>query len=161
MVDTFDSAQLRQAFGTFATGVTIVTAINDDNPVGMVVNSFSSVSLDPPMALFCAAKSSDTWKEIQAAGHFAVNVLPLDMQPVSAQFVGPAPQRYDGVDWHAEVTGAPILDDAMAYLDCDITHEYDGGDHVIVVGTVRALGLMRADQTPLCYFRGAYAQMAL
>ena len=139
-MDTFDSKDLRQAFGTFATGVTFVTAAHEDTPVGMVVNSFSSVSLEPPMALFCAAKSSETWTAIQAAGHFAVNVLPLDMQPAAAQFVGPSNQRFEGVAWHTEATGAPILDEAMSYIDCEITHEYDGGDHVIVVGTVLSIG---------------------
>jgi len=155
-----DGASMRTVMGHFATGVTIVTAIDNGEPVGMACNSFTSLSLDPPLVLFCAAKSSSTWPRIQAAKHYCVNILAQDGEDLCRTFaVKPAGERYNGVGYSTGVTGAPILDDALAYIDCTIESELDGGDHVIVVGRVTELG--HRDGAPLTFYRGGYGRYAV
>jgi 3-hydroxy-9,10-secoandrosta-1,3,5(10)-triene-9,17-dione monooxygenase reductase component len=150
-----DSATYRTVLGHFATGVTIVTALAGDEPVGMACNSFTSVSIDPPLVLFCAAKSSSTWPRIQSAGHFAVNVLAEDGEAVCRVFATKGADRFGAVTHHRGATGAPILADALAYIDCEKEAEHDAGDHVIVVGRVIDLGYA-TEGKPLLFYRGGY-----
>jgi 3-hydroxy-9,10-secoandrosta-1,3,5(10)-triene-9,17-dione monooxygenase reductase component len=150
-----DSATYRTVLGHFATGVTIVTALDGDTPVGMACNSFTSVSLDPPLVLWCAAKSSSTWPQMQGAQHFAVNVLAEDGEPTCRVFATKGVDRFEGVTHHRAVTGAPILADALAYIDCETEAEHDAGDHVIVVGRVVELGYA-TEGKPLLFYRGGY-----
>lgn len=152
-----DSPSFRAVLGHFATGITVITAMDGDEPVGLAANSFTSVSLDPPLVLFCAAKTSSTWPRIQRAGHFTVNVLDEHQEPVSALFATPGADRFGQIAWRVGDHG-PILDDVHAYLDCDIETEHDAGDHVIVVGRVQALGLT-ADAGPLLFYRGRYGRL--
>lgn len=152
-----DSAMMRTIMGHFGTGVTVVTAMADGEPVGMACNSFTSLSLDPPLVLFCAATSSSTWPKIQGARHYCVNILAEDGEQLCRTFASkPAPERYDGVGYSKAVTGAPVLDEALAYIDCEIVNEFDGGDHVIVVGKVVELGYREG--SPLMFFRGGYGR---
>jgi 3-hydroxy-9,10-secoandrosta-1,3,5(10)-triene-9,17-dione monooxygenase reductase component len=151
-----DAAAMRTAMGHFLTGVTVITATADGEPVGLAANSFTSVSLDPPLVLFCAARSSGTWPKIDAAGRFCVNVLPEDGEQTCRIFASPG-DRFSQVGWHVGVTGSPVLDEALAYADCEIEHRYDGGDHVIVVGRVVDLG-HRTHGTPLAFYRGGYGR---
>lgn len=153
-----DQAQLRQVCGHFATGVTVVTAADPEGPVGMAVNSFCSVSLEPPLVLFCAAKASTTWPRIEEAGVFAVNILAGDQEELSRAFASKDGERFRGVGYRAGASGSPILDEALAYLDCRIEAEHDAGDHVIVVGRVVDLEVAR-DTSPLVFFRGGYADL--
>lgn len=154
-----DSAAYRQVCGHFATGVTVITAMNGDEPVGMAVNSFTSVSLDPPLVLFCAGNDSATWPLIEATGAYAVNVLAEDQEQVSRAFASKDVDRFQGIGFRTAVTGSPVIDDVLAYLDCRIDSVHDAGDHVIVVGRVVELGVER-EVGPLLFFRGGYADLA-
>lgn len=158
-VTTIDQAEMRQVLGHFATGVTVITAASADGPVGMAANSFTSVSLDPPLVLFCAGKSSGTWPLIEASGAFAVNVLDAGQEKISRLFASKEADRFAGVGHHAGVSGSPILKDALAFLDCRIETLHDAGDHVIVVGEVVQLGVLH-EGSPLVFFRGGYHQLA-
>lgn len=152
--------QMRRVLGSFATGVTIITAHGPSGPVGMAANSFTSVSLDPPLVLFCAGKSSTTWPDIREAGHFCVNVVREDGESLCRQFAAKGVDRFADVSHREVATGAPVLEDALAWVDCEITAEHDAGDHVIVVGRVLALDGDDADTaTPLVFFRGGYGQL--
>lgn len=152
-----DSANYRTVLGHFATGVAVVTATDGDEPVGMACNSFASVSLEPPLVLFCAARSSTTWPRIQRAGAWAANFLAEDDEEVCRRFATKDADRFGSVGHRPGASGAPILADALAYVDCVTEHEYDGGDHVIVVGRVVRLGY-RTDERPLLFYRGGYGR---
>jgi 3-hydroxy-9,10-secoandrosta-1,3,5(10)-triene-9,17-dione monooxygenase reductase component len=152
-----DSATYRTVLGHFATGVTIVTALDGGEPVGMACNSFTSVSLDPPLVLFCAAKGSATWPRMQNAHNFAVNVLAEDGEAVSRVFATKDVDRFAAITHRRGATGAPILDDALAYVDCETVAEHDAGDHVIVVGRVVELGYA-TEGAPLLFYRGGYGR---
>jgi 3-hydroxy-9,10-secoandrosta-1,3,5(10)-triene-9,17-dione monooxygenase reductase component len=153
-----DDARFRSVLGHFATGVTIVTAIDDGEPVGMAANSFTSLSLDPPLILFCVAHSSSTWPRIERAGTFAVNILGEDHAELSQLFAQRGADRFSTTPWRVGVSGAPVLEDAIAYLDCRFEAEYPGGDHKIIVGRVLDLD-MREGARPLLFFRGGYERM--
>ena len=108
------------------------------------------------MVLFCAAASSSTWPRIQRAGHYCVNILAEDGEGMCRTFASKGADRYSGLGYTTAVTGAPVLNDALAYIDCEIAHEYDGGDHVIVVGRVVELG--HREGSPLMFYRGGYGR---
>jgi 3-hydroxy-9,10-secoandrosta-1,3,5(10)-triene-9,17-dione monooxygenase reductase component len=152
-----DAATYRTVLGHFATGVVIVTAIDGDEPVGMACNSFTSVSLEPPLVLFCAAKSSTTWPRIQAAGKWAANILDDDGEEVCRLFAQKGADRFAQIAYTPGRTGAPILEDALAYVDCETLVEHDAGDHVIVVGKVVELGHQHGGK-PLLFYRGGYGR---
>lgn len=155
----FDSARFRQVLGHFPTGVTVVTAVSEGMPVGLAVGSFCSVSLAPPLVAFCPARSSSSWPRIEAAGVFCVNVLNEDQEDVCRTFATKGTDKFQGVGWHPAAGGSPVLNDVLAWIDCDIHDVHDGGDHLIVVGRVRELEV--ADERgPLLFFRGGYGRMA-
>ncbi len=154
---TPDAASFRTVLGHFATGITVITAMDGGEPVGIAANSFTSVSLDPPLVLFCAAKTSGTWPRIQQAGHFTVNVLDEHQEHVSQLFAAKDVDRFGQVQWRIGSRG-PILHGVHAYLDCTIEAEHDAGDHVIVIGRVHELGLT-ADAGPLLFYRGRYGRL--
>jgi flavin reductase (DIM6/NTAB) family NADH-FMN oxidoreductase RutF len=154
---TPDEASFRAVLGHFATGITVITAMDGDEPVGIAANSFTSVSLDPPLVLFCAARSSTTWPRMQRAGHFTVNVLDEHQEEICRLFATRGADRFGQIGWHADAHG-PILDDVHAYLDCTVEAEHEAGDHVIVVGRVQALGLT-ADAGPLLFYQGRYGRL--
>lgn len=158
-VATIDQATMRTVLGHFATGVTVITAMAEGQPVGIAANSFTSVSLDPPLVLFCAGKSSSTWPLMQKSGAFAVNVLGDHQEEISRLFASKNADRFAGVGFHAAATGSPVLTGSLAYLDCRIYAEHDAGDHVIVVGRVVELGVMD-ESSPLVFFRGGYNRLA-
>jgi 3-hydroxy-9,10-secoandrosta-1,3,5(10)-triene-9,17-dione monooxygenase reductase component len=146
--------ELRRLWGSFPTGVTVVTAYSGSGVVGMAVNSFTSVSLDPPLALVCPARASRTWPSIRAVGSLCVNVMADKHEWVSRQFSEHDIDRFAGVRWHHRPCG-PALEDAVAWLDCEIDAEHDGGDHTIVV--LRMLDMEASpDAAPLVFFRGRY-----
>lgn len=158
-VATIDQATMRTVLGHFATGVTVITAMAEGEPVGIAANSFTSVSLDPPLVLFCAGKSSSTWPLIQKSGAFAVNVLGEHQEDISRLFASKDADRFAGVGFHTGATGSPVLTGALSFLDCRIHAEHDAGDHVIVVGRVVDLGLLE-ESPPLVFFRGGYNRLA-
>lgn len=151
-----DALLYRQVMGQFLAGVTVITAMDNGSPVGMAASSFTSLSMEPPLVLFCPAKSSTTWARISEAGHYAVNVLGVEHEDVSRQMSSKAVDKFAGLRWHTEASGSPVLDDALGWIDCRTEHVYEGGDHWIVVGRVLALGWR--DGEPLGYHRGAYGR---
>jgi len=152
-----DAATYRTVLGHFATGVVIVTAIDAEEPVGMACNSFTSVSLEPPLVLFCAAKSSTTWPRIRTSGTWAANILDEDGEEVCRLFAQKGADRFARIAYAPGRTGSPILEDALAFADCETIAEHDAGDHVIVVGRVVELGYQHEGK-PLLFYRGGYGR---
>jgi 3-hydroxy-9,10-secoandrosta-1,3,5(10)-triene-9,17-dione monooxygenase reductase component len=147
--------RLRRILGHFATGLTVITAATADGPAGFTCQSFSSLSLDPALVSFSPARSSSTWPLLRKAGRFTVNILPAEHQHLAAQFARSGTNKFAGVDHSPSPLGNPVLDQALAWVDCELHQEYDGGDHTIVVGAVRALSA-RADAEPLLFYKGDY-----
>ena len=154
---TPDAATYRTVLGHFATGVVIVTAIDGDEPVGMACNSFTSVSLEPPLVLFCAAKNSSTWPRIETSGTWAANILDEDGEEVCRLFAQKGADRFARIAYTPGRTGSPILEDALAFVDCETIDKHDAGDHVIVVGRVVELGYQHEGK-PLLFYRGGYGR---
>jgi 3-hydroxy-9,10-secoandrosta-1,3,5(10)-triene-9,17-dione monooxygenase reductase component len=150
-----DIATFRTVLGHFATGVTLITAMDGDEPVGMACNSFTSVSLDPPLVLYCAAKASSTWPKIQPAQCFAANILGEDDEELCRLFATKGAARFKHLNYSPYRTGAPVIHDAIAFVDCETVAEHDAGDHVIVVGRVVELGYA-SEGKPLLFYRGGY-----
>jgi len=155
-----DLRALRDAFGAFVTGVTVVTALDHARaPFGFTANSFTSVSLDPPLVLVCLARSSANLGVFEAAPGFAVNVLSEAQQSISATFAMPVDDRFAAVEWAPGPHGSPVLDGVAAWFDCSTHDRFEGGDHVILVGRVEAFD--SAGTNGLGYARGAYFTPAL
>ena len=157
-------AVMREVLGHFVSGVVVITAEGPDGPLGFTCQSFSSLSLDPPLVSFAPARTSSTWPRIRAVGAFCVNVLAADHQELSVGFArsGAALRggdKFDGVVWRPGPGGAPRLDGVSAWIDCTLRDEFDGGDHTIVVGHVQDLGA-DPDRLPLLYYRGRYGVTA-
>lgn len=152
-----DSARYRLVLGHFATGVTVVAAILDAEPRGLAVNSFTSVSLVPPLVAFCVSKDSATWPAIRESGAFCVSILADDQEEISRRFAAQELDRFQGIGWKPSDTGAPLISDALAWIDCTVEAEHDGGDHLLVLGRVRDLGVGRK-RGPLIFYRGGYGR---
>lgn len=150
-----DPRALRNAFGTFMTGVTVVTA-HDENgdPLGFTANSFTSVSIDPPLVLVCLANSSQNYGALVNASGFAVNILSESQIDVSNTFARPVEDRFASVPWRKGPKGAPILDGVSAWFDCGMHKTVDAGDHIILIGEVAAFD--QSARPGLGYARGAY-----
>ena len=155
-----DAATFRTVMGHFATGVTVITAVDDGEPVGMAANSFTSVSLDPPLVLFCAAYSSSTWPRIQKAASFCVNILADDQEHICRLMAQKGVDRFAQIGWRSGPSGSPILEGTLAHIDCVTVAEHDAGDHLIVVGRVLELAVSR-EAEPLCFYRGGYGKFAV
>jgi 3-hydroxy-9,10-secoandrosta-1,3,5(10)-triene-9,17-dione monooxygenase reductase component len=159
--ETFDEAAFRRVLARFATGVVVVTGATEAGPAGLTCQSFSSLSLDPPLVLLSTARSSTTWPRIAATGRFAVNVLAADQQALSTRFAVSGGDKFAGQAWRTGALGNPLLDGAIAHVECDIDAVHDGGDHVIVVGRVRALKAPGLDAaSPLVYYGSGYRALA-
>lgn len=156
--DEIDPRAFRSAAGEFMTGVTIVTTRDaDGEPAGLTANSFSSVSLDPPMVLFSVGRDSTSLDAFMAENGFAIHVLAADQQDLSMRFASKGIDRFEGVDWSPGHNDLPVISGALSVFECDTTHVYDGGDHLIFVGTVKRLTHTESDAPALGYFRGRYA----
>lgn len=155
----FDSRAFRDALGCFATGITVVTTLAPDGaPVGVTMNSFSSVSLDPPLVQVCLARDSNALEAFTAAPVFVVNILAEDQAELSVRFSQRGLiDRWAGLAVDHWDTGVPVLPGCLANLECDREALYDGGDHVIMLGRVRQIASKPG--RPLLYFRGNYAQL--
>ena len=155
---TFDVAHLRQVMGHFATGVVIITAMDGNDPAGFTAQTFQSLSLDPPLVLFCAGKTSSTWPRIQKAGTFCVNILAADQEAMCRNFAASGTDKFRGVGWvPAPRTGAPLLRDVLAWIEGKIIAEHDGGDHVVVIGRVLDLHVEHEGR-PLLFYRGGFGR---
>jgi flavin reductase (DIM6/NTAB) family NADH-FMN oxidoreductase RutF len=154
-----DPATLRDALGCFATGVTVVTCVDEDErPAGLTVNSFTSVSLDPPLLLVCLRKLAGSAASLISASHFAINVLQTAQQPASITFSTRVEDRFGNTPWSCGEAGAPILKDSLGVFECERYAVYDGGDHHILVGRVIKASF-DASLDPLLYFRRRYRRL--
>ena len=157
---SLDPRALRNAFGSFMTGVTVVTTYGKDgDPIGFTANSFTSVSLDPPMLLVCLAKTSKNYDALISADGFAVNVLAETQIEISNTFARPVEDRFATVDWANGPHGSPIIADVSAWFDCAMHKTVDAGDHVILIGSVMAF--VETANPGLGYARGAYVTPAM
>jgi 3-hydroxy-9,10-secoandrosta-1,3,5(10)-triene-9,17-dione monooxygenase reductase component len=152
-----NALKFRDVLGRFCTGVTVVTSMSGGEPVGMTCQSFSSVSLDPPLVLFCPAKGSRAWPRMQRAGFFCVNLLSHDQLELSNGFAAKGTDKFAGVSWRPSATGAPLLDGVLGWVDCTIYAVHEAGDHYVVIGRVMDLGVEDAPH-PLLFYRGRYAR---
>jgi 3-hydroxy-9,10-secoandrosta-1,3,5(10)-triene-9,17-dione monooxygenase reductase component len=150
-----DPQVMREVLGHFASGVTVVTAVTEDGPAGFTCQSFSSLSLDPPLVAFAPARTSRTWPKLRAIGRFCVNVLAEGQDDVSQNFARSGADKFAGVPWSPSAHGSPVLDGVVAWIDGELWAEYDGGDHSIVVARVLDLGA-DPNRRPLLFHRGAY-----
>lgn len=148
-------AAMRRGMGGFASGVTVVTAIDSGDPVGFACQSFASLSLDPPLVLFCAGRQGRSWARVRAAGRFCVNVLGEDQVDLCGRFGSTDGQRFAGLDWERSAWGAPALPGALLRVHCSLEDVHHGGDHDIAVGRVLGLDL-RPDGRPLIFHRGRF-----
>ncbi len=149
---------LRNAMGNFATGITVVTAINENGePQGMTANSFSSVSLEPPLISWCVGKDSRLFELFGKTNHFAVHILHSGQQAVSQLFAGPEENKFDQLSWCPGINGVPLLDDCASVFQCEMEHRYPGGDHTILVG--RVLDFTSMPMPPLIFHGGQYQEL--
>ncbi|MGW5419173.1 flavin reductase family protein [Streptomyces sp. NPDC003943] len=159
-----DAAEFRRVLGHFASGVTIVTALDEDGPAGFACQSFASLSLDPPLVVFMVARTSTTWPRIARAGRFCVNILGAGQGELCRGFAVSGADKFAGVEWvPAPSTGSPRLPAAPAWVDCTIAAVHTGGDHLIVVGRVEALGAAEDPDEggePLLFHRGRFGRFS-
>jgi flavin reductase (DIM6/NTAB) family NADH-FMN oxidoreductase RutF len=147
----------RATMGHFCTGITIVTAIDQGEPVGFTCQSFAALSLDPPLVLVCPGKLSSSWPRIEAAGHFCVNVLGDDQEEVCRGFAMSGADKFAGIGWTpSAASGSPLITGALAWVDCRLDSIQDGGDHVIAIGRVLEMGVHEG--APLLFYRGGYGR---
>ena len=154
------SRNLRQALGSFPTGVTVVSCLDkDNNPLGFTANSFTSVSLDPQLISICIDKESFNIDTFSITEHFAVSILSESQQSISTTFATPNEERFKNIDWRSEDTGSPIISNAVAWFDCKTEQVVDAGDHLILIGKI--ITFDSSPKTPLMYLRGNYVNLGL
>ncbi len=152
-----DQARFREVLGHFATGITIVTALEEGLPVGFSCQSFAALSLDPPMVVLAPARSSTSWPRIARAGAFCVNILGEDQEAVCRSFAVSGGNKFDGIGWFpGPVTGSPVIDGSLAVVECELGQIFEGGDHEIVTGLVVALEV--GEGQPLLFYRGGFGR---
>ncbi len=145
----------RDVLGRYCSGVTVVTTVSNGVPVGMTCQSFTSVSLDPPLVAFLPTRQSRAFQAIQRSGHFCVNFLAADQQQISNTFASRAEDKFEGLDWTLTKGGSALLDGVVGYVDCTVQTVHEAGDHWIVVGKVVDLSVGEAVD-PLLYYGGSY-----
>lgn len=152
-----DQRSFRKALGCFATGVTVVTTLHPETeaPAGVTVSAFSSLSLEPPLVLFCLGAKTSSLDAFRKHGHFAINVLAENQRDLSTRFASRSDDKWAGIKWERGIGGVPLLGGCLATLECKLVNVVDGGDHLIFVGQVESLTHQEGGQ-PLIYFRGAY-----
>lgn len=156
----FDPREFRSVMSSFATGVTLATAaLEDGTKAGITVNSFASVSLDPPLVLFCLVKRAISFPVFSNASGYAINVLSAEQEHIARAFAvpGQGPERWHHGSFSIGQSGAPILADTLATIDCALHAQHEAGDHVIMVG--RVLSLARAERAPLVYWNSGYRHL--
>ncbi len=154
----FDPRAFRNTLGQFCTGVVIATGCVDGKPAGFAAQSFSAVSLDPPLVLLCPAKTSTSWPRLRDSGSFCINILSAQQKSVCDVFAQSGIDKFAALSWQAGMTGSPVLDGVLAYVDCDLEAEHDAGDHTVVLGRVRDMKILDPAGSPLLFFRGAYGR---
>lgn len=160
-VTDIDGRRFRSVLGRFATGVVAVTGIDGGSgkPTGLAANSFTSVSLDPPLVAFCVAHTSTTWPRLRRADRLCINILSEPQLNVCTQLATKGGDKFAHLDWTTSPSGGPVLEEALAWLECSVEQEHLAGDHVIVVARVHHLDKHR-DGEPLLFYRGGYGRFA-
>jgi len=154
----FDSTSFRETLGCFPTGVVVAATLGDGAaPVGLTINSFSSVSLDPPLILWSIALSAPSLSAFRDHPGFTINILSAEQQSLCTQFARPAVNKFAGIDWRPGYAGTPVISEALAVLECKTFRRYEGGDHEIILGEVVKIDL--TDKKPLVYHRGHFAEL--
>jgi len=151
-------SRFREVLGHFASGLTVVTALDGGGPVGFTCQAFMSLSLDPPLVALAPGKSSTTWPRIAPGGRFCANVLSDDQEALCRDFAvsgADKGDKFQGVGWSPGPGGVPVLDGVLAWVACDISRSYDAGDHVLVIGAVVDTGVERG-RRPLIFYRGGF-----
>ena len=146
--------------GHFCTGVAIVTGCREGTPWGFTAQSFVALSLEPELIAVCPGKNSDSWPSIQSSGSFCVNFLNDSQNHLSDRFAQTGVDKFENLTWSTRVTGSPVLEESMAFVDCSLFNEVDAGDHTIAIGKVEDLGLVEPDSSPLLFYRGTYRKLA-
>jgi flavin reductase (DIM6/NTAB) family NADH-FMN oxidoreductase RutF len=156
---SFDGRELRNALGRFATGVCLITTVDKDNkPLAMTANSFSSVSLDPPLVLWSLQNNSDVYDAFANPQHFAINILATEQQDLSNRYAKKDHHVLDDAHFRDGKYGAPIVRDALVNFECELEATHEGGDHLIIVGRVKEMH-QRPSGSPLLFFAGAYREV--
>lgn len=157
-LDPRRAEDFKRVMGHFCSGIAVISTIAGERPVGFTCQSFASLSLDPPSVVFAPSRGSTTYPAVGAAGHFVANILDQDGAELARRFAAPGANRFRDVGWRPSPTGAPMLDDALAWVACEIEAEHDAGDHLLVVG--RVLHIAHAGEgRPLAYYRGDFARL--
>lgn len=157
-LDPRRAEDFKRVLGHFCSGIAVITTIDDKRPVGFTCQSFSSLSLDPPSVVFAPSRGSTTYPAVSAAGHFVANILDERGAELARRFAAADVDRFRGVRWRPSPSGAPVLDDALAWASCEIEVEHDAGDHLLVIG--RVLHIAHADEgRPLAYYRGEFGRL--
>jgi flavin reductase (DIM6/NTAB) family NADH-FMN oxidoreductase RutF len=158
VTDGIDPKWFRTVLSQYPTGVSVVTGVSADGAtVGLVVGTFTSVSLDPPLVAFLPGRTSTSWPKIESGGRFCINVLSAEQEDVCRVFAGKEPDKFRDVGWRPAGSGSPILDGAVVWIDCDIETVHEAGDHFIVIGRVRDLDAVTSN-LPLLFFQGGYGR---
>ncbi len=155
---TVDPSEFRAVLGHFASGVTVVAAMEDEGPVGFTCQAFTALSLDPPMVALAPAKTSTSWPRMVKAGAFCVNILADDQQDLCRTFAVSGSDKFSGVAWRLGQAGTPVLEGVLAWVECELDAIHDAGDHELVTGRVLELGL--GSGSPLLFYRGGYRRLA-
>lgn len=157
----FEAGRFREALGHFASGITIVSGVVDGEPIGFTCQSFSSVSLEPPLVSFSVMRTSTTWPRLRAGSGFAVNILADDQAELSTQFARSGTDKWAGVSWSPSTRGNPLIDRTLMWVDCSLESEIDAGDHVIILARVHELSPPDWHTGhPLLFFKGQYRALA-
>lgn len=152
-----DPRVFRDTLGHYASGITIISGVDQEGPIGFTCQSFYSVSTDPPLISFSVMKTSTTFPRIRQTGKFAVNVLSHHQHNLSSQFAKKGTDKWAGVSWTESKVGNPVLEDTLMWLDCDVWAEHDAGDHLIILGRVNEMSPVdRHAHEPLLFFKGKY-----
>jgi flavin reductase (DIM6/NTAB) family NADH-FMN oxidoreductase RutF len=157
--DALDIARLKAVMGHFATGVTIVAGVEGGEPIGFTAQSFHSLSMDPPLVLVCPSKTVSSWPRIRDAAKFCVNILSTEQEAACMTFASKTTDKFKDVAWQAApVTGSPMIDGSLAWIDCELQAEHDGGDHTIVVGRVVDVEINAQSAHPLVFYRAGFGR---
>jgi 3-hydroxy-9,10-secoandrosta-1,3,5(10)-triene-9,17-dione monooxygenase reductase component len=154
-----DPQRFRQVLGHFATGVTVLTGVADGEPVGFACQAFAALSLEPPLVLFCPAKTSTTWPRLAGSGRFCANILAAEQRDLARRFGVSGPDKFSGLAWAGDPDGLPILAGVLTWASCVVESVHEAGDHYVVIGRVTRLGDCIAGD-PLLFYRGRFTLSA-
>ena len=160
-IKNFDTRALRDTFGRFATGVTVVSTVNESGEFfGLTANSFTSLSLDPPLVLFCLDYKALSFDAFRKTSNFVVNVLSEEQKELSAHFARSSVDKWNGIEFEIWHTGCPVLPQSIAVLECLTIARHEGGDHLIIIGQVDQIRYDENETKPLLFYKGRYGAIS-